>query len=159
MPSPEAEIDLQESVISDSNWETRSWLDYSFQRDIHSVPSSLADSWVNLDFTPKQHTLESTTPDHSCTQLEDSSGVCTSSVVHQHILESATPCRQLEDGIRSVSSSSGLQYTGEQSDRSRGPERPLTSTPNLTTNNSITLECAGASECVCVCVRACAWFF
>ena len=123
MSSPETEIDLQETVISDVNWETRSWLDYSFQRDVHSVPSSLAASWVNLDFSPNQHTLESATPKHSCRQLEDGNE-------RDHSV-----CSSFEDD-------------GNKEPNDIFPERLITSTPNLTTKNSITLECAEPGECV-----------
>ena len=45
------ERDLMESLISPPDWDTRSWLEYSFKRDLASRPSSIASSWVNLEFT------------------------------------------------------------------------------------------------------------
>ena len=43
--------DLVESLISPPDWDTRSWVEYSFKRDLASRPSSTASSWVNLEFT------------------------------------------------------------------------------------------------------------
>ncbi len=66
----EGGLDLEESIISPSDWETQSWLEYSFKRDIVSVPSSLNNSWVVLDANTTNHLLQSTTPHDSIEQLQ-----------------------------------------------------------------------------------------
>lgn len=48
----EPELDLQESLVSLPEWETKSWLEYSFKREIVNVPSSLSGSWLVLDTDP-----------------------------------------------------------------------------------------------------------
>ncbi|XP_064383739.1 ankyrin-3-like [Halichondria panicea] len=64
-------VDLEETLISPPpGCETESWLEYSFKRDIVSVPSSLNGSWVVLDTNTTNHLLQSTTPHGSTEQLQ-----------------------------------------------------------------------------------------
>ncbi len=57
----EAGLDLVESCISNSEWDTRSWLNYSFKNEVVSIPSSLNSSWVVLN-VKSEPSMHSSTP-------------------------------------------------------------------------------------------------
>ncbi len=129
----EAGLDLVESTISPSDWETRSWLDYSFKREIVSIPSSLNSSWVVLNTNSEPFSNPTTPPTSPERQMS-----C--SMEHESYdgnpMELATTHSPADQAL-----TSGLRNTITHSSQ-------VTSTPKL--DGSLTLAELGEEVMVCI---------